>query len=55
MTAKEKATELHGKGYNCAQSVLMSMGGVTGMDEKTAASVAASCAAHSRAPSWQWA
>ena len=40
MTAKEKATELHGKGYNCAQSVLMSMGGVTGMDEKTAASVA---------------
>ena len=40
MTAKEKATALHGKGYNCAQSGLMSMGGVTGLNEATAASVA---------------
>ncbi len=40
MTAKEKASELHGKGCNCAQSVLLSLGGMTGLDEKTAASVA---------------
>ena len=40
MTAKEKATELHGKGCNCAQSVLLSLGDVTGLDEKTAAAVA---------------
>ncbi len=40
MTAKEKATALHGQGYNCAQSVLMAMGGATGLDEKTASSVA---------------
>ncbi len=30
MTAKEKATALHGQGYNCAQAVLMAMGGVGG-------------------------
>jgi len=40
MTAKEKASELHGKGFNCAQSVLLSMSDVTGLDEKTAAAVA---------------
>ena len=40
MTAKEKSTELHGKGYNCAQAVLMAMSGVTGLDEKTASSIA---------------
>ena len=40
MTAKEKATALHGQGYNCAQAVLMAMGGATGLDEKTAASIA---------------
>ena len=40
MTAKEKATALHEKGYNSAQALLMAMGGVTGLDEKTAASVA---------------
>ena len=40
MTAKEKATELHGKGCNCAQSVLLSLGDVTGLDEKTAAAAA---------------
>ncbi|HIR85873.1 MAG TPA: C_GCAxxG_C_C family protein [Candidatus Limivicinus faecipullorum] len=35
MSIKEKAVEFHGKGYNCAQSVLASCGEYTGRDEKT--------------------
>ena len=40
MTAKEKATQFHEKGYNCAQSVLMSLKDFSGMDDRTAASIA---------------
>ena len=40
MTAKEKATELHNKGYNCAQSVLLSMKEYTGLEDGPAASIA---------------
>ena len=41
MGAKEKATVLHESGLNCAQSVLGALGMYTGLDEKTALSVAA--------------
>lgn len=41
MTIKQKATDLHAQGYNCAQSVLMAMDAHTGLDQKTAAAVAA--------------
>ena len=40
MTAEEKATQLHEKGYNCAQSVLMSLKDFSGIDDRTAASIA---------------
>ena len=36
MGAKEKATALHERGFNCAQSVLGALGEYTGMDETTA-------------------
>ena len=39
MGAKEKATELHERGFNCAQSVLAALGEYTGLDEKTALAV----------------
>lgn len=35
-----RAAELHGRGYNCAQCVLMSFEDITGLDETTAARVA---------------
>ncbi len=41
MTYEEKAAEMHEKKYNCAQCVLASLGDLTGLDEKTALSVAA--------------
>ena len=34
MSIKEKAVEFHGKGYNCAQSVLDSCGRYNGRDVK---------------------
>ena len=40
MGAKEKATALHMRGFNCAQSVLGALGEYTGLDEATALSVA---------------
>lgn len=40
MGAKEKATALHERGFNCAQSVLGALGNYTGLDEETAMSVA---------------
>lgn len=36
MNYSEKATELHGEGYNCAQSVLGACCGDCGIDERTA-------------------
>ena len=36
MGAKEKATALHERGFNCAQSVLGALGEYTGLDGKTA-------------------
>ena len=39
MGAKEKALALHGRGFNCAQSVLGALGEYTGLDEKTALAV----------------
>lgn len=41
MEAKEKATEYHKRGLNCAQSVLCACGENTGLDENTAIAVAA--------------
>ena len=41
MDKKEKATEIHSMGYNCAQSVLLAMTDRTGMTEETSAAVAA--------------
>ena len=35
MTAKEKATQFHEKGYNCAQSVLVPFADVLGIAEET--------------------
>ena len=40
MGAKEKAAALHESGFNCAQSVLGALGVYTGLDEKTALSIA---------------
>ena len=40
MGAKEKATELHERGFNCAQSVLGALGEYTGLDENTAMALA---------------
>ena len=40
MTVQEKARELHGQGYNCSQSVLISMKEQTGLEEETAANIA---------------
>ncbi|MBQ8022292.1 MAG: C_GCAxxG_C_C family protein [Bacteroidales bacterium] len=40
MTTEEKASALHDRGYNCAQSVLMTLQKHSGLDEKTAAAVA---------------
>ena len=40
MGANEKATALHESGFNCAQSVLGALGVYTGLDEKTALSIA---------------
>ena len=40
MGAKEKATALHESGFNCAQSVLGALAEYTGLDEKTALSIA---------------
>ena len=34
MDIKERATELHHMGYNCAQSVFVACGEYTGLDEK---------------------
>ncbi|MCR5089586.1 MAG: C-GCAxxG-C-C family protein [Oscillospiraceae bacterium] len=39
MKKEELAVALHGRGYNCAQSVLMSMGDHTGMSEASAAAI----------------
>ena len=41
MTAEEKAIAFHDRGFNCAQSVLGSLGTYTGLDEKTALALAA--------------
>ena len=40
MTTEEKASTLHDQGYNCAQSVLLTLSNHSGMDEKTAAAIA---------------
>ena len=40
MGAKDEATALHERGFNCAQSVLCALGKYTGLDEKTAFAVA---------------
>ena len=39
MDIKEKSTEFHNRGYNCAQAVLASLGEYTGLDEKAALAV----------------
>ena len=39
MGAKEKALEMHDRGFNCAQSVLAALGEYSGLDEKTALAV----------------
>ena len=36
MDIREKALNLHGEGFNCAQSVLCACGEYTGIDDKTA-------------------
>ena len=41
MSVEEKAIAYHDKGFNCAQSVLCSVGAYTGLDEKTALAIAA--------------
>ena len=40
MSVQEEALRLRRCGYNCAQSVLAALGSYTGLDEKTALSVA---------------
>lgn len=35
-----KAVEIHDKGYNCAQAVLLSLSDLTGLDEKRSLSIA---------------
>ena len=39
MTVREKATELSNNGYNCAQSVLLSLNGLTGLEDRMAANL----------------
>ena len=41
MSISEKSVELHGEGFNCAQSVLISCGDYTGLDKDTAAALSA--------------
>lgn len=41
MDIKERATELHHMGYNCAQSVFVACGEYTGLDEKQALAISA--------------
>ena len=41
MSIKEKALELHKKGYNCAQAVIAACSDMTGLDEKTALAISA--------------
>lgn len=42
MTHGEKAEALFRRGYNCAQSVLLAFGDMTGLDERTAAALSSS-------------
>lgn len=35
-----KASDIHSKGFNCAQSVLCSLSDITGLDEKTSLAIA---------------
>ena len=42
MTHAQKAEALFYEGYNCAQSVLLAFGDVTGLDQKTAAMLSSS-------------
>ena len=42
MTHAQKAEALFYEGYNCAQSVLLAFGDITGLDEKTAAALSSS-------------
>ena len=39
VTNKQKALEIHKRGFNCAQSVLCTCGEYTGLDEKTALAI----------------
>lgn len=41
MDIKEKASDWHKKGYNCAQSVIAACADLVGLDEKTALAVSA--------------
>ena len=41
MTKDEKATQLHGNGYNCAQSVFGALSGECGIEENAALSIGA--------------
>jgi len=41
MDVKERALELHDKGFNCAQCVLQAMDGYTGLDENIALAISA--------------
>ena len=41
MSVKEKATDFHKSGFNCAQSVLCACGEYTGLDDRTALAVSA--------------
>lgn len=36
----KKASEIHDKGFNCAQSVFLSLSDLTGLDEKTSLAIA---------------
>ena len=40
MTTREKAIALHDQGFNCAQSVLLSLGDKTGLEDHIAADIA---------------
>lgn len=37
---KQKAKELHGRGYNCAQCVVMAFGDITGIEDEISARMA---------------
>lgn len=41
MNIEQKALNIHGSGFNCAQSVLAACGEYTGMEEKTALAISA--------------